>query len=512
MPWERAALWERLREPLDLLILGGGATGAGVLWEATLRGLKAALVEAKDFAAGTSSRSTKLLHGGVRYLELALRRLDRRQLRLVVDALHERQVILDLAPHLAHPLPLLTPLFRPLELPYYWTGLQLYHLLAGKRRLGPTRYLTPHEVAARFPQLPKTLGGVLYWDGQFSDHRLVLALLLSALHRGAIALNHAEATAFLLRGGRVAGAVVRDRLTGKEVEVPAKAVVNATGPLADRTRHLLDPELPPLLTPSSGAHLVLDYPVPLGLLLPKTRDGRVLFLLPYRGRALLGTTDLPAPPTPCPLPREEEVAYLLEEVRPYLGDLSPYVRAAWSGLRPLVGRGETRLLVRDHLIAEERGLYTLTGGKWTTFRLMAKDLLDRLDRDLGLGLPPSTSHATPLWGAGPKPSLDLPPEVAEHLYHTYGTEARGVAVLGDRPLLPGLPHLEGEVVYAVREELAQKPLDVLARRLGLALWDQEAARAALPRVVELMASLLGWDEGRKEAERKEAEAALPGLC
>ncbi|GAA6755552.1 glycerol-3-phosphate dehydrogenase [Thermus sp. 2.9] len=512
MPWEREALWEGLKEPLDLLILGGGATGAGVLWEATLRGLKAALVEARDFGAGTSSRSTKLLHGGVRYLELALKRLDRRQLKLVMDALHERRVVMDLAPHLAHPLPLLTPLFRPLELPYYGTGLMLYDLLSGRRRLGPTRYLPPQAVAAHFPQLPKTLGGILYWDGQFLDHRLTLALLLSALHRGATALNHAEATAFLLQGGRVAGAVVRDRLTGKEVEVYARAVVNATGPLTDRTRHLLDPDLPPLLTPSSGAHLVLDYPLRMGLLLPKTRDGRVLFLLPYRGKALLGTTDLPAEATSCPLPREEEVAYLLEEVRPYLGDLSPHIRAVWSGLRPLVGRGETRLLVRDHLIAEERGLYTLTGGKWTTFRLMAKDLLDRLDRDLSLGLPASTSHATPLWGAGPKPALDLPSEVGEYLYHTYGKEAGRVAALGDRPLVPGLPHLEGEVVYAVREELAWKPLDVLVRRMGLGLLDQEKAKEALPRVVELMASLLGWDQGRKEAERKEAEAALPGLC
>ncbi|BDG17027.1 FAD-dependent oxidoreductase [Thermus brockianus] len=509
---DREALWERLKEPWDLLVLGGGATGAGVLWEATLRGLKAALVEARDFASGTSSRSTKLLHGGVRYLELALRRLDRRQLRLVMDALRERKVVMDLAPHLAYPLPLLTPLFRPLELPYYGTGLLLYDLLSGQRRLGPTRYLPPRRVAELFPDLPPTLGGILYWDGQFQDHRLVLALLLSALRRGALALNHAEAHAFLLKGGRVAGAVVRDRLTGREVEVYAKAVVNATGPFTDATRRLLDPHLPPLLTPSSGAHLVLDYPLRTGLLLPRTRDGRVLFLLPYRGKALLGTTDQPAEASFCPLPKEEEVAYLLEEVRPYLGDLSPYIRAVWSGLRPLVGRGETRLLVRDHLIAEERGLYTLTGGKWTTFRLMAQDLVDRLDRDLGLGLPPSPSHATPLLGAGPKPPLDLPEGVAEHLYRTYGREAQAVAALGDRPLLPGRPYLEGEVVYAVREELAQKPLDVLARRMGLALLDQEAAREALPRVVALMAPLLGWDEGRARAELEEARAALPGLC
>ncbi len=505
---DREALLERLKEPFDLLVLGGGATGAGVLWEATLRGLKAALVEAGDFASGTSSRSTKLLHGGVRYLELAFKRLDRRQLKLVVDALHERKVVMDLAPHLAKPLTLVTPLFRPLEIPYYWTGLKLYDLLAGRQRLGWSRYLPPKEVERLFPDLPRTLGGVLYLDGQFHDHRLNLALVLSALKRGAVALNYAEAKGFLLKEGRVQGAVVQDRLTGKEVEVQAKAVVNATGPLADGVRRLLDPHLPPLLTASSGAHLVLDYPLEAGLLLPKTRDGRVLFLLPYGGKALLGTTDLPSEPGFCPLPRKEEVEYLLEEVRPYLGDLSGKVRAAWSGLRPLVGKGETRLLVRDHLILEERGLYTLTGGKWTTFRLMALDLVERLAHDLGLRLPPSVSHATPLVGAGPRPPL---PEGLERLYTAYGALAPEVLALGAAPLL-GLPYLEGEVVWAVREELAQKPLDVLVRRMGLALLDQKAAEEALPRVVALMAPLLGWSEAEAQAELERAKQGLGALC
>jgi glycerol-3-phosphate dehydrogenase len=509
---DREALWARLKEPFDLLILGGGATGAGVLWEATLRGLKAALVEARDFASGTSSRSTKLLHGGVRYLELAVKRLDARQLRLVREALGERKVVLELAPHLARPLTLLTPLFRPLEIPYYWAGLKLYDLLSGKRRLGQSRYLPPKAVRDLFPDLPKTLGGVAYQDGQFEDFRLNLALVLSALDRGAVALNYAEAKALLWEGGRVRGAVVQDRLTGKEVEVFARAVVNATGPLADGVRRLLDPDLPPLLTPSSGAHLVLDYPLKAGLLIPRTQDGRVLFLLPYRGMALLGTTDLPALPGPCPLPREEEVAYLLQEIRPYLGDLASRVRASWSGLRPLVGKGETRLLVRDHHIEEHRGLYTLVGGKWTTFRLMALDLVERVARDLGLFLPPSASHTTPLLGAGSRPPLDLSGEVAQHLYATYGALALEVASLGDRPLLPGLPYLEGEVRWGVRHELAQKPLDILARRMGLAFLDREKALLALPRVVELMAPLLGWSEGQKAAELEEARRALPGLC
>jgi glycerol-3-phosphate dehydrogenase len=506
MPFEREALWERLKEPLDLLVVGGGATGAGLLWAATLRGLRAALVERGDFASGTSSRSTKLLHGGVRYLELAFRRLDRRQFRLVVDALHERQVVLGLAPHLARPLTLLTPLFRPLEIPYYWTGLQLYDLLAGKRRLGGSGYIPPKEVARLFPDLPPTLGGVLYRDGQFEDFRLNLALVRSALQRGAIALNYAEARGFLLKGDHVRGAVVRDRLTGREREMEARAVVNAAGPLADGVRRLLDPHLPPLLTPSSGAHLVLDYPLEVGLLLPRTRDGRVLFLLPWRGKALLGTTDLPASPEACPRPRAEEEAYLLEEIRPLLGDLSGRVLARWAGLRPLVGKGETRLLVRDHLILEERGLYTLVGGKWTTFRLMAEDLLERLRRDLGLPMGPPASAHTPLAGAGPRG------EIPEALWRNYGLEAEGVLALGERPLLPGLAHVEGEVLWAVREELAVKPLDVLARRMGLALLDQKAALEALPRVVALMAPVLGWDEGRAKREEEEARAGLPGLC
>ncbi|MCX7601828.1 MAG: FAD-dependent oxidoreductase [Meiothermus sp.] len=527
---ERTQLLEKLAsETFDVLVIGGGATGAGVALEAASRGLKTALVERYDFAEGTSSRSTKLIHGGVRYLEIAVKTLDRVQLNLVRDALHERAIMLKNAPHLARPLWLLTPLYRLWEVPYYYTGLKIYDLLAGQARLQPAQYISARGTLERFPSVnPRGLrGAVAYQDGQFDDARFNVELALTALQQGAVVLNYAEVTGLCKQNGQVSGVVVQDKLGGRALEVAARVVVNTTGPFSDAIRRLDDPHVPPLLKASSGIHIVLDKkysPPDAGLLIPKTEDGRVVFVLPWLGGTLVGTTDDPAPIVEHPRVTEEEIGYVLRQVRPYLGEIPrEAVRASWSGLRPLVSRPEadTARLARDHLIQESpSGLLTLTGGKWTTYRKMALDLVNYAVRRFGLPAGPSRTEQIPLLGGqGFEPEgakkleqQGFPPDVSAHLHRAYGARAQQVAQIAAEGYPARLavewPFLEAEVVYAARCEMAQTPLDVLARRTRLAFLDTLAALASVPRVAELMGRELGWDAERVRHEQEKARAQI----
>ena len=525
------------REPFDVLVIGGGATGAGTALDAASRGLSVALVERFDFAQGTSSRSTKLVHGGVRYLEQAVKHADRSQFNLVREALRERAVLLRNAPHLAHPLPLLTPIYSALELPYYFTGLKLYDMLAGRANLKPSRHVGRSDAIERFPMLKRKglRGAVEYHDGQFDDARMNVALALTAARQGAVVLNHVSVTDLLKEHGQVRGAVVTDAL-GDEApfEVRAKVVINATGPFVDSIRRLDEPDVPAMLTTSSGVHVVLPSrfsPPGTGLLIPKTEDGRVLFLLPWLGHTVVGTTDNPATVSADPRPEAEDVEYILRHVRQYFdlpvetGD----VLSAWSGLRPLVepgdhggvgrhlhgsaeagGTGEhgsanggTARLSRDHtIVVSAAGLVTITGGKWTTYRKMAEDVVD-----IAVGsaaLKPRNASLTaslPLVGGDSfvtdgaqalRDEFRLDADVAHHLHHAYGDKASIVADLatsglGER-LAAGHPYLEAEVIYARDHEDAHFADDVLARRLRLTFLDSAAAESARPRVEELLAS------------------------
>jgi glycerol-3-phosphate dehydrogenase len=528
---KREAILSQLQQhsPYDLLVVGGGASGCGVALDAASRGLKVALVEKNDFAEGTSGRSTKLIHGGVRYLEKAVKKLDRGQYNLVRDGLRERALLLQNARHLSNRLTLVTPIYNWSEVPYVFAGLKLYDLLSGKNHIGHSRLLSRAEALRRFPML-KSQGlkaGVQYHDGQFHDARMTLAIALTAQQQGATIINHMALTGLDKSAGAIKGATLTDQLTGDTLSVSCTGVINASGPFVDSIRKLDDPQVSPLLTTSSGVHIVLDQrfaPPDTGLMIPKTEDGRVLFILPWEGHALVGTTDEPAPLGEHPRPLDTELNYLLRHARSYF-DLqieASDIKSTWSGLRPLVANptaSDTAGLARDHILqTSPSGLVTLAGGKWTTYRKMAQDTVDYAINHFSLK-PATPSCQTAnlslvgssdfdlLGGTQLAERFALDKETASYLNRCYGDQANQLLEVGRstdslRPLVAGHPCLETEVIYAVRFELAQRVIDVLARRTHLAIVDTWAARQAAPRILELMAAELGWDKTRcnEEAE------------
>lgn len=490
----------------DLVIVGGGATGLGVALDAVLRGLSVVLIESHDFAKGTSSRATKLVHGGVRYLAQG-------NISLVREALHERTTLLSNAPHLAQPLPFVMPSYHWWETPFYGMGLKAYDLLAGKAGLGSTRFLNRTETLACLPSAnPDHLfGGVKYWDGQFDDARLALALARTAAAAGALLLNYCEAVGLIHDQGRVAGVRCRDVETGRSFDLRASCVINATGVWVDALR-AQDAEAngrasTPLVAPSQGVHLVVErsfFPGDHALLVPKTADGRVLFAVPWLGKVILGTTDTPRQNLARePEPFADEVAFILDESARYLqrAPRREDVRSVWVGLRPLVkpmddDDGSTKSISREHTVAVSKsGLVTVTGGKWTTYRAMAEDVLDKC-RTSGLlpGLPEASTSRHRLIGAPPIGSSTTPISEAPGA-HLYGDER----VFLDQ--LPGAsrevaPHLtEAMIRFAARHEYARTVEDVLARRNRLLFLDARAAAAAAP----VVADILGEETGAPAA-------------
>lgn len=510
---QRAAHLARMQgESFDLLVIGGGATGAGIALDAAARGLSVALVEREDFAAGTSSRSTKLVHGGVRYLEAAITQFDRAQFHLLREALAERAILLRIAPHLVQPLRTVVPVYSWREALMYRLGLWLYDRAAGAAAIEPSRFLSRARMLHSFPQLRRRhlKGGVAYYDGQFDDARMAIALLVSAAEQGAAIVNRVEAMDLIGDAHRLTGARLRDCLDGREFTVHARVLVNATGPGSDHLRRLEDPHAPTRLAPSRGTHLMLDSswtPAGDGLLIPRTPDGRVLFVLPWQGATLVGTTDIATLATRDPVPSAAEIDYLLLQLAQWFDPPPPRnaVRARWAGLRPLVAAGSTasaRLVREHHLEVGPRGLITIAGGKWTTYRLMAQETVDRAIEHAGLA--PRhicRTHELPLAGAhgfhagfaaalAREHALDA--DIAMHLAHAYGGRAAdlltGAGAQGRRRLHPGHPYIEAEVAWARDREMALDAGDVLARRLRLAFIDEAAAAAVIPRVQALLRS------------------------
>jgi glycerol-3-phosphate dehydrogenase len=512
----------------DVCVIGGGATGAGCALDAQLRGLRTVLVDAGDFASGTSSASTKLVHGGVRYLEQAVKSFDLSEYRMVQHALRERTYMLGNAPHLAHAAEFLVPVYSWLQAGYFRIGLKMYDLLAGKKNLFPSRFLSKKEALTRLPGLkPDGLhGAVAYADGQFDDARYGLALVRSFAEAGGMAINHVRVTDFSRdTGGKISGVALTDFFDGSSVALRTRVVVNATGPFSDKIRQLANPSAAPRLRPSKGVHLLFPmelFPGRDALLVPQTEDKRVIFAVPWQGRLLVGTTEDEATPATRMVVQRDEADYLMRQLNPYLTRPLRVEEAVsgMAGLRPLVAAGSkhnTKELIRDHEVEvdEKSKLISILGGKWTTHRLMAEDTVDSVQRELGMQVSPCVTKQHSLDGARGfaedywrqlATEHGLAEATAKHLANKFGTNAprvldlvRGDASLGEQ-IAQGFPALRAEVVYCAREEMAQRIEDVLARRLGLQMYDWRASIAAAPVAGELLAAELGWSGERKTRE------------
>ncbi len=468
---KRDAFLQRIverREPWDIAVIGGGATGVGIAVDAASRGYSVVLLEQSDFGKGTSSRSTKLVHGGVRYLQQG-------NISLVMEALKERGMLLKNAPHLVHDLQFIVPNYAWWEAPFYGIGLKVYDLLAGKYGFGPSEILSRDEVLAHIPTLSQDglRGGVKYHDGQFDDARLLIDLAGTAADHGACLVNYARAAALEKdRDGFVCGLTFRDEESGTSHALGARCVINATGPFCDELRRVDEPEVTPMIAPSQGVHLVLPrefLPGDTAIMVPHTRDGRVMFAIPWHGHALIGTTDTPIPAAVLePSPQAQEIDFILETASDYLArrPTRADILSVFTGIRPLVKTGEasnTATLSRDHTIhISSSGLLTIAGGKWTTYRKMAEDAVD---------------HAIVLGHLDERPCVTRELRIRDP--HCLGAPA------------PCPEPRDEHVAWHARHEMARTVEDVLARRTRVLFLDVQAALALAPAVARILARELG---------------------
>ena len=515
---KRLEMLDRVREhraAWDVLVIGGGATGVGVAVDAASRGYDVLLVEQSDFGKGTSSRSTKLVHGGVRYLQQG-------NVPLVMEALHERGLLLQNAPHLVRDLAFVVPNYLWWEAPFYGIGMRVYDMLAGRHGFARSRVLTSEEVLERIPTLEREglRGGVLYHDGQFDDSRLLIALARTAAGKGACLINYAPVVRLSKDdGGYLNGAVFRDLESEEEHSVAARSVINATGAFCDGVRRMDDPAASRMIAPSQGVHIVLHKRFLGGdtaIMVPRTRDARVMFAIPWHGHTVVGTTDTPVPEAvlePRPLP--EEIEFILETASGYLSrnPSRSDVLSTFAGIRPLVKAGDagnTSALSREHTIQiSKSGLLTIAGGKWTTYRRMAED---------------AVNHAATLAGLEDRPCVTR--ELRIHGYHAsaaqfgtfadYGDDALAlVGLVEGRPDLdavldPALPVRAAQVFWAVHHEMARTVDDVLARRTRALSLDVRAALRMAPAVARLMAAELGRDEAWQRQQLSDFAALAAG--
>jgi glycerol-3-phosphate dehydrogenase len=504
----------------DLCVIGGGATGSACALDAQLRGIRTVLLEAGDFAGATSSTATKIIHGGVRYLEEAIKDVDPKEYHVVVRALHERVRMLDNAPHLTRKLEFLVPSFRWLDVAYLDIGLKIYDWLAGSARISPSKFIAREETLRRMPHLSTDglLGSVEYADGQFDDARYNLALVHTFAEAGGQTLNHCRVTEFQRdSGGRLSGVMAVDQISGATLNLSARAIVNATGPVSDLVRQMATPSVSKRMRLSKGSHILfpLDlFPTDDAMLIPKTEAGSVLFAVPWGGRLLVGTTEREVAASDDLYVTEEEVTYMLRQLNKYLAKpLQPSdVVAGFAGARPLVSAGEgegTQKIARDDVIEidAKSGLISIMGGKWTTHRAMAEDTINAVQKALGVPVIESPTRAHVLHG-GEGFTSDLwekliriypvSKETAHHLAAKFGTAAWNVLELTRtnvnlaQPLISGSAQIQAEVVYAVREELAANIEDVISRRIGLQYYSWRDAIKAAPVVGSLMAKELQW--------------------
>jgi glycerol-3-phosphate dehydrogenase len=499
---KRDNMIERLRDrshAWDMVVIGGGATGMGIAVDAASRGFDVLLLEQSDFGKGTSSRSTKLVHGGVRYLQQG-------NISLVMEALKERGLLLQNAPHLVSDLAFVVPNYEWWEAPFYGVGMKVYDVMAGRYRFGRSRSLSVDETIERLPNIERAglRGGVLYHDGQFDDARLLVNLAQTAFEQGATIINYAKVVDLLKNGaGFLSGIRVVDQETGEEHEASARVVINATGPFTDAVRRMDDASAQPLIQPSQGVHITLDRSFLAGdtaIMVPRTADGRVMFALPWHDHVIVGTTDTPLDDVSLePRPRSDEIDFILETAEQYLvrDPTREDVLSAFAGIRPLVRTGHeenTAVLSREHNIEiSSSGLMTIAGGKWTTYRNMAQDCVD---------------HAITMGDLPDRPCVTKSLRIHGHLRDaerfgelaSYGSDAAEVRALiesedrfGER-LHTGLPYRAGEVVWSARFEMARTVDDYLSRRSRATFLNAQAAMEMAPRVARLLADELKRDE------------------
>ena len=511
----------------DVCVIGGGAVGAACALDARLRGLNVALVEAGDFAGATSSSATKIIHGGVRYLEAAITAVDPKEYQVVVRALHERVRMLDNAPHLTRKLEFLVPSYSWFNVLYIDIGLKIYDWLAGSARISPSKFVNREETLRLIPGLNQDglIGSVKYSDGQFDDARYNLALIETFDHNGGFALNYSRVTAFSKDPNKkLSSAQITDQLSRESFSISAKVFVNATGPAADSVRRMAAPTIPRRMRLSKGTHVLLPmevFPTEQAMLIPKTDDGRVLFVVPWRGRLLVGTTDTEVEPNDELYVTREDVEFILGQLNKHLAKpITPdQVVAGFAGARPLVFTDQfesTKKIARDDVIEIEpvSGLISIMGGKWTTHRAMAEDTIDVVEKSLGRvsGVCPTRHHV--LYGSEGWTTdhwLELvntykvTPDVAHRLSTKFGTAAGNIldlakadTSLGER-IISEQPIIRAEVVYVVRNELAATIEDILARRLGVQFYSWRAAREAAPVVGAILGAELGWTDEQTQS-------------
>jgi glycerol-3-phosphate dehydrogenase len=498
----------------DMVVIGGGATGLGCALDAAARGYQVLLLEQHDFAKGTSSRSTKLVHGGVRYLQQG-------NISLVLEALHERGLLMQNAPHLVHNQAFIVPNYDWWDGPFYGVGLKVYDLLAGKLGLGPSKWLSKEETLMRIPTLePERLkGGVIYHDGQFDDARLAVNLAQTVFENGGVPLNYMQVVGLTSSGKMTDGVIVKDALSGKEYQIRSRVVINATGIFTDDILRMDTPEAHPIITLSQGVHIVLDETFLQGetaIMVPQTEDGRVLFAVPWHDRVLIGTTDTPVKSSSLePRPLEAEIDFILKHAAQYMvkDPVREDVLCVFAGLRPLVNMGsgkKTAAISRDHhLVVSESGLVTITGGKWTTYRKMAEDTVNHAA--LIAGLPESGCKTKKLRIHGWLKNNDPLDPLNE-----YGSDAISIRRIMDKEsqmstkLHPDLPYTKAEVVWAVRKEMAIHVEDVLSRRTRALILDAKASMEASEDVAAIMASEMGLDDAWCQKEVTAYKALAKG--
>lgn len=492
----------------DVIIVGGGATGVGCAVDAASRGYQTLLLEQCDFGKGTSSRSTKLVHGGVRYLEQG-------NISLVREALKERGILKQNAPHIVHNLAFVVPNYEWWEMPFYGLGLKIYNLLSGKYGFGKSQILSKSETLELLPTIkPEGLrGGVTYFDGQFDDTRLLINMAQTAQEQGAILLNYARVFGFVKdANGKISGVNFIDEESGQLFQAKTKSVINATGAFCDTLRKYSDEKAASIISPSQGIHLTFDrsfLPTENAIMIPHTSDGRVLFAIPWHGYTIVGTTDTPIEKVSLePRPLNQEIDFVLETAAQYLH--KPPTRddilSVFTGIRPLVKASDaknTSALSRDHTIEiDESGLVTITGGKWTTYRHMAEDCINQTAESANLPSRECVTQNLKIHGFTEKTEVGNPLAV-------YGTDAAEIEKLASQnpelaaKLHPRLPYIWAEVVWAVRNEMARTIEDVLGRRLRALFLDARASVEIAPKIAEFMAQELNKDENWQKLQLEE---------